>query len=803
MRRGWSSLAAVALVCGPWSVSLAAPPDPDAPMPPVPEPVRYDGHKVVRVTITSLRELQAMQQISRDTWACGAIRSGPVEFRVSPEELPLLDAAGIPYEVVIEDVQALIDAERAQIAAVNEADGGGGGGGGGGLRGPGWFSTYHSYQEISQYIDTLIALRPDLATRFVAGQSLEGRDIFGIRITSPTGANKPGVYLHGLQHAREWITGAATMFIADRLVRNYGTDAEVTALLDACEFYIIPVANPDGYVYTWTTDRLWRKNRRPNSNGTFGVDLNRNWGFQWGGPGASTSPGNETYRGTGPFSEPETQALRDFILAHGNIVFVLDVHSFQQLILSPWGFTDALPFDASLFSAVNAAMEAEMEAVAGVGYTAGPTYSTIYPAAGVTQDWSYGSRQILGWGFELRPNTSAQGGFILPAEQIVPASTECWRGVSAGVRFLLDHALYFSHPDGQPEALEPLSTASFNIEARRGRLPIDTMSVRVMYRVGRTGAFTPATLIPRGGQVFTAQVQTGPCGSVLQYYIEARTTAATGGLVFTYPAQGAAAPVEVPVAEVVEIFSDDFETNRGWSAGVPGDTATSGQWVRVDPNGTIAQPEDAHSPTMCFVTGQGPVGGQDGAADVDNGRTTLMSPVFDMSGPGADRAVLSYWRWYSNTLGAAPASDVFVVDISNNGGASWTRLETVGPGGPGNSGGWIRAEFRVADVIQPTSSMRLRFIAEDAGAGSLIEAAVDDVMVRTTGCSGEPCRSDWDRNGVVNSGDISFYLSGWIAELSGGGGAGGHDFNADGEINSADISAFLADWITGTALCGP
>src|SRR5690606_38857634 len=127
------------------------------------------------------------------------------------------------------------------------------------------------------------------------------------------------------------------------------------------------------------------------ANGSFGVDNNRNWGFGWGGPGASTQPGSETYRGTGPFSEPETQVLRDFITDNPRIVMTLDIHSFSQLILSPWGFTDALPADASLFDAINAAVEQAMEAVDSRDYVAGPTYTAIYPASGVGQDWSYGS----------------------------------------------------------------------------------------------------------------------------------------------------------------------------------------------------------------------------------------------------------------------------------------------------------------------------------------------------------------------------------------------------------------------------
>jgi hypothetical protein len=118
------------------------------------------------------------------------------------------------------------------------------------------------------------------------------------------------------------------------------------------------------------------------------------------------------------------------------------------------------------------------------------------------------------------------------------------------------------------------------------------------------------------------------------------------------------------------VLSDGGETDTGWTLGAPGDTATSGQWTRADPNGTIAQPENAFEATNCFFTGQGQPGAADGNADVDAGFTTLITPAMDFSGtPGA---VISYARWYDNSSGATPNTDVFRVSISNNNGASWT-----------------------------------------------------------------------------------------------------------------------------------
>lgn len=197
--------------------------------------------------------------------------------------------------------------------------------------------------------------------------------------------------------------------------------------------------------------------------------------------------------------------------------------------------------------------------------------------------------------------------------------------------------------------------------------------------------------------------------------------------------------------------TDDLETDQGWTVGDVDDTATTGIWERVDPNGTAAQPEDDHTAgpgTMCFVTGQGSPGGSVGENDVDGGKTTLFSPVYDLSDT-IDPSI-GYWRWYSNDAGSTPNTDVFTVDVSNDGGGSWQNVEVVGPAGPGTSGGWVFHIFRVTDVVEPTADVILRFVAADENDGSLVEAGIDDVVVldciecRTDGeCDdGDPCTVD-------------------------------------------------------------
>ncbi|MDM7914522.1 MAG: C25 family cysteine peptidase, partial [Candidatus Eisenbacteria bacterium] len=181
-------------------------------------------------------------------------------------------------------------------------------------------------------------------------------------------------------------------------------------------------------------------------------------------------------------------------------------------------------------------------------------------------------------------------------------------------------------------------------------------------------------------------------------------------------------------------FADDFEAPHGWTIGAPGDNATSGIWVQADPvgttyNGQIAQPEDDHTltpGTVCFVTGNGSVGGAAGEADVDGGKTTLLSPVFDLS--HVESATVQYWLYFTNHLGNNPSQDYWDVEATSNG-VDWVPLEHTLT----HTNGWEQRTFVLEQFVGLTSQVQLRFVASDTGAGSLVEALVDDfVLIATT-----------------------------------------------------------------------
>ena len=380
---------------------------------------RYDGDKVVRVQIRRVSDLQIALALTDDVWSHSIHRSGPLDIHVTPEQFAALTKSGLRYEVLINDVQQAIDAESASIRAGAQIDD------------PAWYTNYHNYTDNKAYCMAMAAAYPTLCTYFVVGQSLEGRDIFALRVTGPgSTANRPASLWWGGQHAREWLTVPIPEYCAEQLLTRYSTDSHVQFLVNNIEFLFIPIMNPDGYDYTWTNQRLWRKNRRNNAgSGTncnnFGVDLNRNWGYQWGGAGASTACSNETYRGPSGFSEPETQVMRNFLIANPRIKTTMDWHSYGQLIMSPWGYTSALPTPASVatdFQNLDNQMAAAVLAVHGLSYSAGPVYTTIYPASGVSVDYAFGSLGIKAFTIEVRGG--APSGLDPPATEITPNSEE-------------------------------------------------------------------------------------------------------------------------------------------------------------------------------------------------------------------------------------------------------------------------------------------------------------------------------------------------------------------------------------------
>ena len=199
-----------------------------------------------------------------------------------------------------------------------------------------WFTAYHPYADHLQFLRDLQAGYTGNSAIFTLGNSVQGRTLTGIQIWGAGGrGSRPAVIIHGNVHAREWITSMTTEYFAWQLLTKYASDASVKAIVDKFDFYITPIVNPDGFVYSQTTDRLWRKNRQTVSGNTcVGRDINRNWPYKWEVTGgASTSPCSETYKGQAPGDAPENRVLSaqvNQLRDSRGIRLYLDVHSYGQ-----------------------------------------------------------------------------------------------------------------------------------------------------------------------------------------------------------------------------------------------------------------------------------------------------------------------------------------------------------------------------------------------------------------------------------------------------------------------------------------
>lgn len=287
--------------------------------------------------------------------------------------------------------------------------------------GPAAFTVYRDFDDptrgVAAYLRAFAAGRPDVAVDSF-GSTWEGRPMLAVKV-GPTGDSpaRPNVVFVATYHAREWAAAETALrllrFLADSLPLRPGG----AALLASRDLWVIPVANPDGYEYTFIADRLWRKNRRANADGSYGVDLNRNHAgfFAFDDGGSSPSPSSEVYRGPSAESEPETRAIAAFHRAHPPVV-ALSYHTYADAILYPWGHASGLfAGDQAAFAALAGTplQPAVLDSLPGSSktrYTPGPSWS-LYPTNGDYDEWLYREFGTLVFTVEMTAGCCAGGGY--------------------------------------------------------------------------------------------------------------------------------------------------------------------------------------------------------------------------------------------------------------------------------------------------------------------------------------------------------------------------------------------------------
>ncbi|CAH2055629.1 unnamed protein product, partial [Iphiclides podalirius] len=405
----------------------------------------YFGHSYVVYQVTVADDRQAQQvyalenQMGLDMWSY-AMPSRPGLVLVPGSKRQLFQQAvlslGAKYEIQTENVKESLEMEDRLLAAAAERSNR--------ANGSLSFDTIHRYEVVDAYLVELAAKYPTV-TVASAGRSFEGRDIKYLKISTTNfeDSSKPVIMIQSLLHGREWVTLPSSLYAIKKLVIDV-TDRD---LVDKIDWIILPISNPDGYEFTHTNTRFWRKNRSTGhmvGNFCLGVDLNRNFDINWG-QWSSSNACSETFHGRGPFSEPESVAVRNIVRENVNrLELYIDIHSFGSLILFGYG-NGILPPNGLTLNVVGVRMATAIDRVKWASkpnYRVGNSAMLLYPTSGTTQDYVQAVGVPLAYTYELpayRNQGNSINGFLVDPDFIEQAGYETWEGIKAGAGFVLEY----------------------------------------------------------------------------------------------------------------------------------------------------------------------------------------------------------------------------------------------------------------------------------------------------------------------------------------------------------------------------
>lgn len=402
---------------------------------------------------------------------------------LSTQEISLIKNAGFEYEVLIADVSDFY-AKRylnsiAKNTKYNTSSSGWTVPANFTLGSCGGFSTV---DEMLAQLDLMHQLYPALISVKQAVNdtvlTIEGKKLYYVRISDNAvlNENEPEVLYTGMHHAREPIGMQHLLYYMWYLLENYEADSSVRALVDNTEMYFVPIINVDGYTYNISTHPygggLWRKNRRNNGTGYFGVDINRNYGYKWGFDNTGSSPVDslDNFRGTSAFSEPETRMMKYFCENH-EFRIALNYHSYANLLLYAWGWSMFPTPDEAVLNAYACEMTSEN------GYTYGPGNTTIYPTNGGSDDWMYGEQSTKPTIFAYTPEIgSSADGFWPTQDRILPLIQENMLGSITAARLA---GKYATISDNTPLFIQNKS-GYFNFSVKRLGMQDGTFTAAVV-----------------------------------------------------------------------------------------------------------------------------------------------------------------------------------------------------------------------------------------------------------------------------------------------------------------------------------
>jgi hypothetical protein len=713
----------------------------------------YDGISIVNVQIENPTQLLLLREGGARSLACFD-QAGETPMLLDEASIKQIKKLGIKFNIIETNIDERIRRfDQLREEARNNRLGG-------------WYSDYKTWGEVNTKLQALEDSAPDIATTFIVGQTHEGRDIHGIRISAPGSTEgRKQVLFNGCQHAREWIAVMVPTYAAEHLVEGWSNDPEVQAYLETTEVIIVPIVNPDGYEFTYAPsgDRYWRKNRRNNSGSCEGVDLNRNWDYDWnGGDSTSTNTCSDIYVGPNVFSEPETQAMRDLINTLPNLVSHVDFHSYSQLILEPWASSNNPPPRVNIVKALSSSMSEAIAGVHGETYVAGTGGDLLYLADGVFPDWTTNGGS-LSYTIELRPTGSP--GFELPPGEIIPTCEESYAAVKAMLQFV-NQPLTFSFPNGVPQFADQGSIVEFpmHIESIFDE-PIDTNTTTLHVRFGNTGTFATRHISQNQDDSFTVELPTSFCDLEGEYWFSVTTQ---DGLTVRYPAGEEVLRVSIAA------------TARQWNMDQNPNWTMEGQWgwgVPTGGGGSYGNPDPTSGATGNNVLGYNLNG------DYQNNlsETYLTTETVDLS--DRTNTQLQFKRYLNVEQPVYDHASVSVRAGNGSWSTVWSNQSTI------EDDQWQTVAYDISSVADAQPDVQIRWtMGTTDSAWTYSGWNIDDIEILSSGGAGVV--GDINCDGIINVTDILLVVGGW-------GPCNDHcaeDIIPDGTINVLDLLHVIGNW---------
>ena len=618
------------------------------------------------------------------------------------------------------------------------------------------FACYRTVEGTFATAVDIVNNYPSLASWSDQGDSWEkdvgigGFDMNVLKITnSAISGSKPALFMTSSIHAREYAPAELATRFAEHLVMNYGIDADITWMLDHHEVHMMLQANPDGRKQA-ETGLSWRKNSNENycgvTSNTRGADLNRNFAYQWDCcNGSSSNECSLTFHGAGPASEPETQAIQSYMSglfgdnrgpglndpAPLNTQGVyLDIHSYSELVLWPWGFTNNVP--------PNNMQTLGRKLAYSNGYTPEQAIG-LYPTDGTTDDYAYGELGVASYTFELGTSffqdCSTFENTIVPTN--FPSLLYALKAAKAPYQLPLGpEVINIDLDQGDSSAVPAGTLVSLSATASDNRFN-NSNGTESSQNVVEAEFFIDTAPWEAGAVSISMTANDGSFNSANEAIVASIDTTNLSDGKHTVYVQAKDADNNWGVVTAIflnidsnavlptVIFEDNFETDLGWSANPSNtDTATTGQWERANPQDTNSsgpkQLGTTVSGTFDLVTGA-TAGSSVGVNDIDNGVTSIRSPDITIPNGGPYTLSLSYYLSHTSNSSTADFLRVTVVGNSNS-----VIFEELGAAND-DDGTWDHFNGSLDAFAGQT--IHLLIEAADAGNGSIVEAGIDDIKI--------------------------------------------------------------------------